>query len=85
MTRDEQHEDFLSFRGIHKQCERCEGAGSIMYGSTATWRGGIGGQAMTWDVCNQCWGSGDATRPWTNLKRVAAMQATLRRLEGCAP
>jgi len=39
-------------------CQRCQGYGYRAYGSTATWRGGIGGQAITTDVCDVCWGSG---------------------------
>jgi hypothetical protein len=39
-------------------CQRCHGYGYRAYGSTATWRGGIGGQAITTDVCDVCWGSG---------------------------
>ncbi len=70
------HAEMLDWRNIleGQECERCQGTGGITYGSTATWHGGIGGSAMTYDVCNKCWGSGNANRPWTNLKRVAAMQ-----------
>ncbi|MGW8179631.1 MAG: hypothetical protein ACWGQW_12860, partial [bacterium] len=47
-------------RGVNAYdiCETCQGFGTIMYGSTATWRGGIGGAAMTIDVCDKCWGTG---------------------------
>lgn len=51
-------------------CARCTGLGSRTYGSTTTWRGGIGGQAMKPDVCDKCWGSGDAMRPGVNLKAL---------------
>ena len=61
-------ERFLEWRGINSPCTKCQGVGSIAYASTATWRGGVGGAAITWDVCNLCWGSGDATKPWTNLQ-----------------
>lgn len=46
-------------------CLGCSGVGHKMYGSTATWRGGIGGAAMTVDVCDKCWGTGrtDTTGP----------------------
>lgn len=74
--------DLLDWRGIETQCDRCSGSGRIVYGSTSTWRGGIGGQAMTGDVCNKCWGSGDEGHPWTNLKRVAAMQQSFIRISG---
>lgn len=25
---------------------------------------------MTWDVCDECWGSGDKNRPWTDLRKM---------------
>ena len=64
--------DVLSMRGIElgEQCTRCNGFGVIAYGSTSTWRGGIGGSAITNDVCNSCWGSGNKHRPWLNLKTL---------------
>lgn len=70
------HQELLDWRSIPEgqHCERCSGSGVICYGSTATWRGGIGGAAMTNDVCNLCWGSGWANRPWINLKKVWAMK-----------
>ena len=45
-------------------CSECGGSGYCSYSSTATWRGGVGGQSFTNDVCERCWGSGDASRPW---------------------
>lgn len=30
----------------------------------------MGGCAITGDVCDTCWGSGDANRPWTNLREL---------------
>ncbi len=45
-------------------CEDCSGSGYKIYGDTSTWRGGIGGAAMTTDVCDKCWGSGSKRRPW---------------------
>lgn len=57
-------------------CERCRGQGSYVYGSTATWQGGIGGAAMTSGVCDTCWGSGDSECPWLNLREVTAKQET---------
>lgn len=65
-------EDHLRWRGIEQACQKCGGAGSRTYGSTATWRGGIGGAAMTDDVCDKCWGSGDANKSWTNLRTLDA-------------
>lgn len=51
-------------------CQGCQGAGERVYGSTATWRGGIGGAAMTLGVCDTCWGSGDSAHPWENLRKL---------------
>lgn len=54
-----------------EQCQNCGGAGKLAYGSTATWRrSGIGGAAITVDVCNSCWGSGDRHRPWPSHDRA---------------
>ncbi len=65
-------EAFMEWRGIEKLCPQCEGSGSRGYASTATWRGGIGGQMITAAVCDSCWGSGDAARPWANLRKLEA-------------
>ena len=32
------------------------------------WQGGIGGAAMTRDVCDVCWGSGDKHKTWQDLR-----------------
>lgn len=68
--RDEEYARLLEWRGIasHSACRRCDGAGVRAYGSTATWRGGIGGQSFTSDVCDGCWGSGSrsAWPTWRN-------------------
>ena len=65
----------LEWRGIyeengHEACKSCSGSGGKLYGSTATWKRGIGGQAMTHGVCDICWGSGRSDRPWLNLKEL---------------
>ena len=61
-------EDFYlvvaSLRGVDTPCKECAGLGVKTYGSTATWRGGIGGQSLTSGVCDKCWGSGDEHRKW---------------------
>ena len=49
---------------------RCSGFGVIAYGSTATWRGGAGGQMVTSGVCDHCWGSGSHSKPWLNLRTL---------------
>lgn len=69
----EEQEKFWKFlwesRDIHDPCPKCKGTGIYLYPSTATWRGGIGGCAMTSDVCNYCWGSGDKFEHGCNLKK----------------
>jgi len=62
----------LALRHINTPCSRCKGTGGYWYGSTSTWRKGVGGCAMTWDVCDACWGSGDAARHWTDLRALQA-------------
>lgn len=69
------YKDFLAMRGVEKPCSACSGVGLYTYGNTSTWRGGIGGQAMTLGICDKCWGSGDADHPWTNLREIAALTA----------
>lgn len=65
---------FLGWRGIEpgEACNECNGSGVTTYGSTATWRGSIGGQALTLDVCDRCWGSGSRLKPWPSRRRVAS-------------
>lgn len=67
-------DQFLRSRGVHAPCAKCRGLGSFLYGSTSTWRGGMGGCAMTWDVCDTCWGSGDAEKTWTDIRQLEAEQ-----------
>ncbi len=50
-------------------CQRCRGMGVNLYGSTSVWMGGIGGASMTWGLCDRCWGSGDQTNPFHDLKK----------------
>lgn len=54
-------------------CKSCGGIGVQVYGSTATWHGGVGWSAMTQDVCDHCWGSGDNNRPWPSHRRYEQM------------
>jgi len=56
------------YRGVRDPCEKCRGSGAVMYGSTSTWRGGVGGAAMTRNVCDVCWGSGDKHKVWEDLR-----------------
>jgi len=64
-------EDRIGLQG--SPCTRCHGLGYAVYASTTTWRGGIGGAAMTSDVCSKCWGSG-STDPWPSHKEFEKMQ-----------
>jgi hypothetical protein len=65
LTPEDMQEIAIECRCIEGElCSDCAGWGVKLYGSTATWRGGIGGQAMTTDVCDVCWGSGDKAQPW---------------------
>lgn len=68
---DELSDELRMRRGIDRHadlCGVCGGWGRRLYGSTATWRGGVGGAAMTWDVCDVCWGSGTPQHPGENLR-----------------
>lgn len=62
----------LEWRCIESGCEclSCGGAGVKFYPSTATWRGGIGGQMFTNDVCDKCWGSGDRNNAWPSRRAL---------------
>ncbi len=53
---------------IERVCERCGGRGSRCYPDTSTWIRSYGGQAITNDVCDLCWGSGDEVNKWTDLR-----------------
>lgn len=54
-------------------CEKCNGSGEYEYSDTSTYNSGaamFAGQAFTWDVCDQCWGTGDQDNPGENLRTV---------------
>lgn len=51
-------------------CRHCQGQGRRAYASTAGWRGGIGGQAITDDVCDRCWGTGRSDQTGPDLRRM---------------
>ncbi len=72
---------FFNWRGIdnvNNVCEACQGSGKKTYANTTTWRGGIGGQALTSDVCDECWGSGDIENKGADLREL------FRKLEKCS-
>jgi hypothetical protein len=62
--------DMCAMRNIGSPCPKCSGYGVRTYASTATWMGGVGGQALTSGICDSCWGSGDTNRPWLNLREL---------------
>lgn len=74
-------EHLLVLRGVDTPCKDCDGLGTKVYGSTSTWRGGIGGQAITGGPCNVCWGSGEAGRPWPSHREFGALRARIAELE----
>ncbi|MBI2405089.1 hypothetical protein HYV22_02825 [Candidatus Gottesmanbacteria bacterium] len=62
--------EFVHNRGVDNVCRTCQGLGTKGYGDTSTWRHTIGGQAMTTDVCDKCWGSGDEHRKGVDLRAL---------------
>lgn len=74
------YERLLDWRGIYVDhaCKTCGGSGIRMYGSTSTWHGGGGGQAVTNGVCDKCWGSGNRLEPGANLKKIASERNALQ-------
>lgn len=62
----------LAWRGISLEtvCPKCSGVGKYTYPNTTTWAGGIGGQALTVDVCDQCWGTGDTLTIGADLRKL---------------
>jgi hypothetical protein len=54
-------------------CSECDGSGYKVYGSTAGWAGGIGGQVITTSVCDCCWGSGRSDRKFGDLRKLRSM------------
>lgn len=65
-------------------CPRCGGVGRKSYGSTATWSGGCGGQAITEGVCDGCWGTGRNDRKGVDLRRLRSLQWEVEKLRGDA-
>lgn len=69
---DECYETLCKLRGVETPCHQCQGTGVRHYSDTSTWRHGTGGQAVTLDVCDQCWGSGDKVRKGADLRKMRA-------------
>ena len=61
-------------------CPACQGHGRRTYGDTSTWRGGIGGQAITEGVCDKCWGSGRTDETGVDQRKMAGSFAAERAL-----
>ena len=76
---DEMASSFRAWRGIEETCRDCGGSGRKAYPSTAVWLGGIGGCAITDDVCDRCWGTGDEQRKGANLLNMIRESEALQR------
>lgn len=78
---EHEHDRMLSWRSLNRDlddvCKPCGGSGMQTYANTSTWRGGIGGNAMRTAVCDQCWGSGDASKPWPSWREREAQREQL--------
>lgn len=80
---DTEHRMRLRWRGVDDPCLKCEGRGVRWYGSTSTWRGGMGAAMITWDVCDVCWGSGDRYRHGCDLRQLRDEES--KRVDGMMP
>lgn len=82
--RDEIIDRILTYRSIPEWdvCPKCSGIGTVMYGSTSMWRGGIGGAAMTTGPCDKCWGSGRESSPWYSHAEFEKMRRELKKILG---
>ena len=75
MDADEAYFAMLRARGVDEPCDKCDGLGRFNYPNTGTWRASKGmvvGRAFTMDVCDACWGSGDAKRHGVDLRELEA-------------
>lgn len=80
---DHAEDEALALAGVARifaghGCTACGGQGSRAYGSTSSWRGGIGGQSITSDVCDRCWGTGRSDRTGPDLRAIERELRTLR-------
>lgn len=57
------------FCGVDDLCHVCQGLGRRMYNNSSTWHYGAGANTITWDVCDDCWGTGDMHRTGVNLRK----------------
>jgi hypothetical protein len=72
VTRDEALSEVLRMRGVETPCETCHGMGVRWYLGAFTWKDAGGGGDRRRDVCDSCWGTGDADRQGVNLRKMAA-------------
>lgn len=66
----EQMRDPRYLYSVEDPCPRCSGLGRKSYGNTTGWRGTAGGSMMTTDVCDECWGTGEAHRKGADLRKL---------------
>ena len=67
--REGEYQRFLNWRNIEGKnfaCKNCGGSGIKAYSNTSTWNHGCGGQMITSDVCDRCWGSGRNDLKWAD-------------------
>lgn len=74
-AKEDAYKRLLRHRGVETPCLTCRGLGTHSYGSGATWRGGMRTASFTTDVCDTCWGTGDAQRFGVNLRELEATRA----------
>jgi len=67
----EDYQSILDRRGVKNPCPLCKGLGVRSYSSGALWeRGVVSTASFAQGVCDVCWGSGDANRPWEDLRAL---------------
>jgi hypothetical protein len=66
----------LRWRHVEDPCRTCDGSGVRSYDNSATWRGGMGAAAITTDVCDTCWGTGDHYRRGLDLRALRDEEAS---------
>lgn len=64
--------DFLALRGVEEPCSRCSGLGCYLYSHGSTWQGGMGTAGGRIDICDLCWGTGDANRAGVDLRKLTS-------------
>lgn len=60
----------LKRSGVETPCKACQGWGRRWYSHGSTWRGGVGTCSFEQDVCDICWGSGDAGKPFEDRRKL---------------